>query len=201
MAVSFLINLGEVSREQGDLTGAARYYEESLEEAAKQGHRGAMSSSLCNLGEMAAAQNDPTRAARYYEQALALWQEFSGRPLSGALGGLGHVAAGAGDVTLARSLFVQTLLEARARGNGIMVLYALVGFARLKALAGETLRAAEWPGPALDHPSAETDVRGRGDALSSELRAAFPVEQLEAALARGAKLELEAVVGEILGET
>jgi class 3 adenylate cyclase/tetratricopeptide (TPR) repeat protein len=199
---SFLNNLGEVSRDQGDLSGAARYYEETLAQDLKLGNRSGTVNPLFNLGEVAAAQNDPEKAARCYQESLSVSQEFGMRPgIAQALGGLGFVAAGAGDVASARSLFGQVLSQGRAIGELARVLYALVGFARLKALGGEPIVAAEWVGLALKHPSAETDVRGRAQALLSDLRTTLPAEVLDAALARGAKLDLDAVVGEILAET
>ncbi len=197
-----LTSLGELSRLQGDYAAAAQYYQESLAISGQTGNSFAKSVTLFNLGEVAAAQNDPTRGTRYYQESLAMSQEF-GVPWLIALnvGGLGHAAASAGDVTSARSYFRQTLSEAQAIGSPAALLYALVGFARLKAQAGEHMGAAEWLGLALNHPSAETDVLGRANALLSDLRAALPAEQLEAALERGKALDLDQVVAGILGES
>jgi class 3 adenylate cyclase/tetratricopeptide (TPR) repeat protein len=202
MVAAILNNLGEVSREAGDLTSATRYYEESLAVYTETGARWAMDTALCNLGEVALTQNDATRAERYFQEGLTVSREFGGWPAGDphALGGLGHVAAGAGDVALARSLFAQELTEARTVGAWTFVLYALVGFARLKTLGGDSIGAAEWLGLAMNHPSAETDVLGRARALLAELQAALPADELEAALARGAKLDLDVVVEEILRE-
>jgi hypothetical protein len=53
----------------------------------------------------------------------------------------------------------------------------------------------------MSHPSQDNDVQQRAQALLTELRGALPAAELEAALARGAKLELDEVVAEILRET
>jgi tetratricopeptide (TPR) repeat protein len=197
-----LTNLGELSRAHGDWSSAARYYEESLAEFAEMGNRHLMAITLFDLGEVAAAQNDPAKATRCFQESLDISQEFGTR-VSGALamGGLGHVAAAAGDVASARSLLREALSEGRAIGSPNAVLYALVGFARLKAQAGEHLRATEWLGLVLGHPSGETDALVRANILLAELRGTLLADQLEAALARGAKLELERVVEEVLGES
>ncbi len=199
LAGSFLNNLGEVSRDSGDLASATRYYEQCLAIDVELGNRTGMVAVLGNLGEVALSQGDPARAARYFQESLAASEESGSRLwVAHGLGGLGHLAAAAGDLTAAGDLFAQALSKARAAGSVLEVLYALVGFARLKALAGEPAGAAEWLGLALNHPSAETDMLARGNALLNELRAALPAEELEADLARGAGLDLEAVVEEIL---
>jgi hypothetical protein len=51
------------------------------------------------------------------------------------------------------------------------------------------------------HPARDNDVQQRAQALLIELEASLPPRELEAALARGAMLELDQVVGEILAET
>jgi tetratricopeptide (TPR) repeat protein len=201
-AAACLTNLGELSRAQGDWSSAARYYEESLAEWAAMGNRHFMPITLFDLGEVAVAQNDPAKATRYFQESLAISQEFGIRvAVALALGGLGHVAAAAGDGVSARSFLRGALVEAREIGSPNAVLYALVGFARLKAQAGDHVRAAQWLGLVLGHPSRETDALVRAEMLLSELRGRLPAEQLEAALARGATLELEQVVAGILEES
>jgi hypothetical protein len=80
----------------------------------------------------------------------------------------------------------------------IAELYALVGFARLKALAGEPARAAEWLGLVLEHPSNDVDGRQRAGALLTTLREALPADELEAALARGKALQLQPIVDALM---
>jgi tetratricopeptide (TPR) repeat protein len=197
-----LNNLGEIPRSEGDYAVAARYYLESLEIRERTGDRVGLGTTLFNLGEVAAAQNDHVAAARYYQRGVALAEEMGfvvGR--TGYLGGLGHSAAAAGDQGAARGYFQQALALGVGLHSAPSMLFALVGFARLKALVGQPVRAAEWVGLALGHPASETDVQQRAEALLGDLRAALPAGELEAAMARGAKLDLEQVVGEILRET
>jgi predicted ATPase/class 3 adenylate cyclase len=199
---SCLNDLGEAARGQGDYATAKHCYEESLAIGREIGNRLGMTFYLSNLGELAAAQNHHAAATRYHQEALAICQDIGYRMNAAlCLGGLGHDAAATGDLEGARRYLQQALSEAVALGGLSTILYVLVGFARLKVQAGESLRAAEWLGLALNHPSSTVDVLQRAQTLLAELRAALPAEQLEAALARGAKLDLNGVVADILRDT
>ncbi|MBU0495171.1 MAG: AAA family ATPase [Chloroflexi bacterium] len=194
-----LNNLGEVHRIERDYVSAAQYYEQSLAVRRQAGHRAGVAITLFNLGEVMAAQNDLATAGRCHQEGLAVAEEIGLRMIIWCCqSGLGHSAAASGDVAAARRYFQRALAGAvEARGlSG--ELCALVGFARLQALAGEPVRAAEWVGLVLAHPSCEVDEEQRAAALLAELRAALPAEELAAALARGAKLQLAEVVAEIL---
>ena len=198
---SCLNNLGEIPRSQGDYAAAAKYYEESLVVRRQAGNRAGMTVTLFNLGEVAAAQNDCAMATRYHEEGLALAAEIGFRATIMLFpGGLGHSAAAMGDVASARRYFQRALSEAMAVGSLSVELYALVGFARLKALTGEPVGAAEWLGLIMAHPSFDTDAQQRAEALLTTLREALPADELEAALARGKALQLQAVVDELLAD-
>jgi len=71
----------------------------------------------------------------------------------------------------------------------------------VEALAGEPVRAAEWLGLVLAHPSFDVDAKQRADALLATLRETLSAEELEAALARGKALDLQAVVDELLARS
>ena len=196
-----LNNLGEIPRAQNDYAAAARYYQESLEVRRRTGDRFGMAVTLFNLGEVAAGQGDPQASARYHQQGLDMAEDSGAQALHAVcLGGLGYAAVTTGDLGVAESHLRPALAEASAIRDRPVMLYAVVGLAALAAQRGERVRAAEWLGLALAHPSSETDVQQRAQQLLSGLRAALPAPNLEAAMARGAKLELEQVVGEILQE-
>jgi class 3 adenylate cyclase/tetratricopeptide (TPR) repeat protein len=196
-----LTTLGEVARSEGDYAGAKHYYEESLAINRELGDRAVMTFNLFNLGEVAAAQNDHAAAARYHQEGLAIAQDIGFRWIAaGCLAALGHTAAATGDLERARRCLRQALSEGMAIGSLIAILYAVVGFARLKAQAGEHTRAAEWLGLVMAHPSSDEHVLQRVQTLLTELHAALPAGQLEAALARGKALDLQAVLDEILAE-
>jgi tetratricopeptide (TPR) repeat protein len=199
-AAGCLTRLGEIARAEGDYAAAARWYEEALAICRQSGNRAGVTVDLFNLGEVAAAQNDPATARRYHQEALAIAEEIGFRMDELCLGGLGHSAAAMGDVRLARRYFGRALTGTVAIGSPPITLYVLVGFARLKALAGEQVPAAEWLGLVLTHPSRETDSTQRANALLAELRQTLPAEELEPALARGRALDLQAVMDELLAQ-
>jgi predicted ATPase len=197
-----LNNLGEIPRSQGDYAAAARYYQESLEVRRQAGDRWGSAITLGNLGEVAAAQKDYAAAARYHQQALTIAEELGYAQVSATcLGGLGYDAAGVGDAESAQRYLQQALSLAATIDADPITLSVLVGFARLKALVGQPVRAAEWLGLAMVHQASETDVQQRVQSVLADLRAALPAGDLDAALERGAKLDLDEVVSELLRET
>jgi class 3 adenylate cyclase/tetratricopeptide (TPR) repeat protein len=196
-----LNNLGDVARSAGDYATAGRCHEESLAMAREMGERLRVSTNLFNLGELALTQGDWPTAAGRYQEARAICQEVGRRVLGAVcLGGLGHCSAATGDVESARRYLRQALLEATAVGSASAMLYALSGFARLQARAGKLVCAAEWLGLVRAHPASE-DGLPRARQMLEELRRELPAEDLQAAMARGAKLDLDTLVGEILRET
>jgi len=194
-AASCLNNLGEIPRSQGDYATAARYYQESLEIDRQTGDRGAMGIALFNLGEVAAAQQDWATATRYEQEGLAIAEELGYRAgITILLAALGQNAAAQADVEPAQGYLRRALTYAMATGSRMNQLFVLAGFARLKALAGEPVRAAEWVGLIQSHPSCETDAEQRSGALLAELRQTLPAAELEAALGRGKSLDLQTVL-------
>lgn len=71
---------------------------------------------------------------------------------------------------------------------------------RLRARAGQEKQAAELLGLALHHPAADATVERTREELLPSLRELLGPEELEAALARGAEMDLDQVVAEILAE-
>ncbi|MBU1747421.1 MAG: AAA family ATPase [Chloroflexi bacterium] len=194
-----LNNLGEIYRIKQDYVSAAKYYEQSLVARRQSGHRTGLAITLFNLGEVAAAQNDCATAMRYHQEGLAVAEEIGYKMIICLCqGGLGHGAAASGDASSAQRYFHHALSGAGAAGSLSGELYALVGFAQLQALAGEPVRAVEWLGLVLTHPSCDIDEVQRANALLATLRETLPAEALEAALTRGAKLNLDEVVAEVL---
>jgi hypothetical protein len=72
--------------------------------------------------------------------------------------------------------------------------------ANLRLRGRQPLEAAHLLGLALHHPASYTEVQCMADPALEALREALDPEELEAALARGAQLDLEQVVEGILAE-
>jgi hypothetical protein len=76
----------------------------------------------------------------------------------------------------------------------------LVHVAHLRARAGQAERAAELLGLVLHHPASYSEAENDAQPVLELLRESLGAEELEAALARGARLDLEQVAEEILAE-
>jgi len=196
-----LNNLGEHHRWQGDLDAAAGCYQEAIALSRQSGYRTGLCVPSFNLGEVMTARNDPAAAMRCYQEGLAVSEEIGYRAnIPFCLGGLGHSALAMGDLEAARGYLLRALSEAVETRSLSRGLYVLVGFARMKAMCGDRVRAAEWVGLTLSRPSRDLDEQQRAEALLAELRQTLPADELEAALERGKSLDLQAVVDELMAE-
>jgi hypothetical protein len=79
-----------------------------------------------------------------------------------------------------------------------LALATLVPVSRLQIRAGQPEAAAQLLGLALRHPASTTEVEREGQPVLEALCEALGAEELEAALTRGAEMELEQVVEELL---
>jgi class 3 adenylate cyclase/tetratricopeptide (TPR) repeat protein len=198
IAHAFLV-LGMVAQRQGEPEQAAHYCEKSLAIRREIGHRRGISNCLLVLGEFARQEGRHAEAARRYEEALAIHRETGDRPgIAICLNNLGHAHAGMDEDDVAWGYLRGALREIAAIGASHLALEPLVGVAVLQAKAGRHARAAELLGLVQGHPAFDAEVGQYADPVLATLRETLPANQLEAALARGAALELEAVIAEVL---
>jgi tetratricopeptide (TPR) repeat protein len=194
-----LNNMGNVAAGQNDYAAAARYYQEALAMARETGDRQTIGALLGNLGVIARRQNDYAAAAGHIEEALGIFREIGARELSATtVMNLGKVTAARGDKATALRHFGEALNEAMLIGALPLALSALTGVAGAWVGMTEafTRRAAELMGLVLNHPASTASVKQEAEPVL----AALPADEVEAALARGAALEFEGVVSEILRE-
>jgi len=84
------VNLGELCRANGDLSGATKYYEEAL----RLSHRDPFSDSLVlfNIGSVAIQLNDLERALDYFRQSIDALHGATGlETANGPIAGLGYI--------------------------------------------------------------------------------------------------------------
>jgi tetratricopeptide (TPR) repeat protein len=156
---------------------------------------------LNNLGEVAREQGAYDEARAYYEECQVIDEEIGERMgLALALGNLGHVCIAQGQDAAAWNYVQRSLHENVDMQDIPHALADLGGIAHLKLRAGQPERAAELLGLALRHPATYSEIEDDTEAVLASLREALGAEELEAALARGAELDLEQVVAEILAE-
>jgi hypothetical protein len=86
-------------------------------------------------------------------------------------------------------------------GSDSAKLYSLPEYARLRAGQGEVGEAIEWIGLALGHPANDFLGRRYLEQVLSEIRGDLSEDEVQAALKRGATLDLDAVINNLLEET
>ena len=163
------------------------------------GDRFRIGQALINLGEIARAQGDYDEARACNERGAALDEEIGDRRGSAiAWGNLGIVCVLQGEEDAAWAHLRRTLGEEMAMLTLPHALNSLAWMAHLLARSGELVRAAELLGLALHHPATTSETERDAEPVLDTLRQALGAEALQAAMARGAKLDLDEVVAEIL---
>lgn len=196
-----LNELGIIAHSQGEHATAERYFSESLARCREIGDRRGTANALNNLGMVAAERDAHAEERAYYEQCCEIYEEIGERAgVVIALLNLGELCIDRGLDGEAWTYLRQALREATAIQTIPNILYVLIEVSRLHSRAGQHERAAELLGLALHHPASDIGITHEGDVETAlaALRQALPADQLEAALARGAGLELGRVVSEIL---
>ena len=155
---------------------------------------------LNSLGEGARRQGRYEEAVRYYEEALAITRELRLPLTFTILNNLGHAYIGLGEDDVAWGYLRRALKESLAIGWMVVALEELVGVAWLRTKAGQHERAAELLGLVLGHPALDEETRWYAEPVLTMVRESLPAGELEAALARGKSLDLDATVAELLTE-
>jgi tetratricopeptide (TPR) repeat protein len=192
--------LGSIAVMRREFEQAKAFYVANLVEAREMGDRLRAAQALNNLG-VAAYEQDLDEARACYEQAQVIWEEIGERTgVAVALGNLGDVCISLEQDGAAWAYLRQSLQENLAMQDTPHALGNLVYIAQLRSRAGQPQRAAELLGMALRHPASYSEVARDTQPVLEALGEALGPEELEAALARGAEMDLDQVVAEILAE-
>jgi tetratricopeptide (TPR) repeat protein len=184
-----------------DLEKAMVYYEESLAIAREIGDRNEASAVLNNIGNRYLMDADYDQARPYFEECLVIAREIrSEGGISVALLNLGTIAAWEGDEEQARAHLDPATEELIKVGRLSAVLIALAVYALLRMRAGDPQKALEWMGLVYAHPAYGLSMGEEIDPVLAEVRTGVTEEEVEAAMARGAELDLEQVITEILAK-
>jgi class 3 adenylate cyclase/tetratricopeptide (TPR) repeat protein len=191
--------LGLVAIHRREFEEATSHFVANLALAREIGDRLREAQALNNLGEVAREEAAYEEARDYYERCQVIFQEIGYRAaVALALGNLGAVSIALGQHGAAWEYLRRALREAATIQDTPHVLADLVQVSNLRARAGQSERAAELLGLALHHPASYSEIEREARPVLGLLSEALGPEQLEAALARGADLDLERVVEEIL---
>jgi tetratricopeptide (TPR) repeat protein len=189
--------LAAVASLRGEYGECKRYLEEGLAICEEVGHREGIAGCLNDLGEGARRQGKYAEAVRYYEESLAIRREL-GLPAAMLLNNLGHAYIGLDKDDLGWRYLREALKESLTVGRVPIRLEIFVGVAWLQEKAGRHKLAAELLGLVLGHPALNEDTRWYAEPVLAMVRDSLPADELEAALARGEALDLDATVAELL---
>lgn len=138
-------------------------------------------------------------AALAAEKSMRFSEEIGGRwGLANAINLLGYITTDQGDLPAAEAYFHRALPIAQNLQATSLALDILTGIGQLHLRRGDLEGAGEYLGLALSHPETNEDVRMTAEPILAALREKADGLIVETALARGAALDLDAVVRDIL---
>lgn len=189
--------LGLIAGARGDIDTEQQCYERCLALARQIGDLYREAIALANLGVIAIVRESHHEAKTYLERGLEIFTDL-GRRESVALnlGNLAHVYQKLGDFDTARRHTREMLRLSRQLGAMPRVLDALLNWAEMEIVAGDKSRGLALIGLIRHHPAHEYQMAQEVERIVGS--AGLDAAAVEAALAAGDGLSLEAVVDEIL---
>jgi class 3 adenylate cyclase/tetratricopeptide (TPR) repeat protein len=195
-ALNRLGTLEDVLLPEG-LQTSERLYKECLALARETGNREREATALYNLGILSWTRGDNTESKLYHQACLAIDRDL-GIPDSLAydLCGLAGVSAELGEYNEAWRLVQEALAVALTVGAPHLMLSVVWGYAMLRAALGDIERALELYGLVFGHPARNLS---ESPAYAEKVIAKLNLDPIsaQAAMQRGADLELEDVIAEI----
>ncbi|MBN2003709.1 MAG: tetratricopeptide repeat protein [Anaerolineae bacterium] len=193
--------LGFVAYMRGQYGDAMQHYEASRRMYEEIGDRWGVGTGYINLGEASRRQGHFTEAAHYYEQSLPFFRTIGNRfGIAIALLNLGHVYSGMDAIDTAWTYFCDSLEVSRVLGSLAIVLECLIAMAWVRAKRGQPREAAEWLGLVQAHPEYNAEIAQFATPILDLLHSTLSPAELDAALARGATLDLDEIVREALAK-
>ncbi len=194
-------SIGLTAAAEGDLDEALDWYNKGLASAEALGNRSVSAMLIVNSADAHNLLGNLDEALRVGKRALALSKEVgSDYLIAGTHWTIGSVLISKGDLKAAREHLDESLRLNQAMGSPEGMAVLIADYARLRALDGELTKAIEWIGLTRSHPAARNYASIYLKKTLKEVRGELPDDEVEAALERGAKLELKEVVAELLGE-
>lgn len=196
---SGLLCLGYLAFARGAFGEARGYAERARAIGQELGDRSLTSGTLPDLGVMAAREGRTSEARSNFEQFVAVSEEIGSRAnLAYGQARLGYMLALQGQLDAGWNRIMRALRFSRTGDYPLQTGDAVSCIGKASVDAGRLQRGAELLGLALRLKPASAHLELWLEPELSTLRAALGAEGLEAALARGAALDLHQVVAEIL---
>jgi tetratricopeptide (TPR) repeat protein len=191
------LNLLGLVHMQTDLNEAEQFYTELHTRAVAVGNREHEMTALGNLGSIAASQKDHARARDFFKQAMALARETGVQyAIVVGFGGLAYADLKLGDLSAARAGLHEGLALALRLGLMPYVVALVATFAELAYAEGQTQWALTLMGLARKHPAWSSDHQRDLDRVLAEW--VLDPSVVEAGLAKGAALDWDETIGELL---
>jgi tetratricopeptide (TPR) repeat protein len=201
-AAAGINSMGEAARFQGDFESAQTYYAEAMTISKEDGNRDNLAMAMVNLADVHLMKKEYQAGFTLGQESLALSQEIGNEYLeAGSLGIVGHAEAGLGQHEMAERRLCQALQMQTDMGNIPEVLAVVVRFAHLQALKGDVEESLTWLGMVLAHPSMSPDLRFLAENVLTEIRKELGDTEIEMALGKGARLDPEKMVADILDDS
>jgi class 3 adenylate cyclase/tetratricopeptide (TPR) repeat protein len=189
--------LGPIAAGQGNLDEAERLLTELHVRAVAVGNREREMTALGNLGMVAFDRKDYTVARGYFQQSIALSREIDVQDrLANGLINLAGVNIQLGELPAAQADLREGLALALRLGTLTFVVPAVVTFAELAYVEGQTQRALALLGLARKHPAWSSDHQRDLDRVLAEW--VLDPSVVEAGLAKGAAVDWDETIGELL---
>lgn len=193
-ALNMLGSFAFLRREQDE---ARAYFESALAQARANGNLSLEATLLLNLGNNAYFRGDYDAAQAYAQAALARAGDLGERVvMSFCLLNLAQANLKLGDIAAAKQGAREALALAREVGMPPVIVNGISLSGQILAAEGRLDRALAYFGLARAHPAADHQLRVEIDEDLAGLGLRGP--QVAAALANGAALDFDAVVGELL---
>ncbi len=190
--------LGFAAMMRGEHEQALDYHAQSQAVFREIGDQWGVNAGFINLGETVRQQGRYREAVEYLEEALPISRELGTRRSEAiALLNLGSVYAEMEEAEPAWRYLGESLEAALAIGSLAAALEGVVAVALLLTQADQPEPAAELVGLVQAHSALNAEIAKYVAPVLDRLRQALPADRLEAALERGASLELNAVVGDL----
>lgn len=190
-----LVSVGRLALRQQNYTAAEQHFRDSLALYEELDLNSGIYATFADLGELARLRGNTSEAAEYLQESLTLAQQ-DGVPTgeAAALNQLALVRIQQHDYPAARALLNEALRKTWAIRALRDLMAVMVSFARLYLAEGDLQRSAELAALVESHPATPYDVSTYGvDPLRQDIQAA-----LQTALEQGERLELQAVVSDLL---
>jgi serine/threonine protein kinase/tetratricopeptide (TPR) repeat protein len=194
-----LNSLGNTYQLREDLQGALNAYSEALVLSQEVGDRGMVSMTTLNTGDVYYDQGNYEAALREVRTALQLAEESGSDYLAaGSHFILASAQVGLGEFASAKRHLAQAIRLAQIQGAVGGVVITVAEYGRLKAREGDRAGGLELLGLATRHPALDAFGKRRASAVLEEIGRGLPEAEVEAALERGSRQDLDQVVQGLL---